>query len=204
MMIFFFLGLLHQTIFRNPKAVKPYTVPAPEKCNLPAAAIHASSDSVVIVDVNAPAAHVAQHKWQPNTPDGQGNPFIFQHGKATAGSTGGAFIRMFKGPAGSGSDDWHFPQALAFPATGIRGSAVVAITCDKEVITGKHIHMHTDPLPSSFFLCECYLFGHTEPVNAHKLGITKAWPHHEAMLKFICGYKIWNLRCYSTPYSSAV
>ncbi|PKI31752.1 hypothetical protein CRG98_047857 [Punica granatum] len=131
--------VLHlQTIFRNPKEVKPYAVPAPEKCNLPAAVIHASSDSIVVVDVNSPAAHVAQHKWQPNTPDGQGTPFLFQHGKAMAGSGGGALMRMFKGPAGSGSEEWHFPQALAFPATGIRGSAVSAITCDKEIITGGH------------------------------------------------------------------
>ncbi|KAL5792543.1 hypothetical protein ACOSP7_001137 [Xanthoceras sorbifolium] len=131
--------VLHlQTIFRNPKEVKPYVVPAPERCNLPASAIHASSDTVVVVDMNAPAAHVAQHNWQPNTPDGQGTPFLFQHGKATAGPTGGTFMRMFKGPSGSGADEWHFPQALAFAASGIRSSAVVAITQDKEIITGGH------------------------------------------------------------------
>lgn len=126
-----------QTIFRNPKEVKPYVVPAPERCNLPAAAIHASSDSVIIVDINTPAAHVAQHKWQPNTPDGQGTPFLFQHGKTTTSSGGGSLMRMFKGPAGSGAEEWHFPQALAFASAGIRSSAVVAITCDKEIITGK-------------------------------------------------------------------
>lgn len=125
----------YQTIFRNPKEVKPYAVPAPERCNVPAAAIHASSDVVVIVDVNAPAAQVAQHKWQPNTPDGHGTPFLFQHGKAT-GSAGGALMRMFKGPAGS-DEDWHFPQALAFAVSGIRSSAIVSITCDREIITGK-------------------------------------------------------------------
>lgn len=128
-----------QTIFRNPKEVKPYVVPAPERCNLPAAAIHASSDSVVIVDVNAPAAHVAQHKWQPNTPDGQGTPFLFQHGRASASSTGGTLMRMFKGPSGSGVDEFHFPQALAFATSGIRSSAIVSITCDKEIITGKNL-----------------------------------------------------------------
>lgn len=129
--------MLFQTIFRNPKEVKPYVVPSPERCNLPAAAIHASSDSLVIVDINAPSAHIAQHKWQPNTPDGQGAPFLFQHGKPSTSSTGGAFMRMFKGPSGSGSDEWNFPQALAFPASGIRSSAIVSITCDKEIITGK-------------------------------------------------------------------
>lgn len=128
-----------QTIFRNPKEVKPYGVSNPERCNLPAAAIHASSDSLIIVDMNAPAAHVAQHKWQPNTPDGQGTPFLFQHGKAGVGSTGGTFMRMFKGSAGSGPEEWQFPQALAFAASGIRGSSLVAITCDKEIITGGHV-----------------------------------------------------------------
>lgn len=118
--------------------VKPYAVPAPERCNLPAAAIHASSDTVVIVDINAPAAHIAQHKWQSNTPDGQGTPFLFQHGKAATSSTGGTLMRMFKGP-GVGSDDWQFPQALAFPASGIRSSSVVAVTCDKEIITGEYL-----------------------------------------------------------------
>ncbi|XP_052194937.1 BEACH domain-containing protein C2 [Diospyros lotus] len=131
--------VLHmQTIFRNPKEVKPYVIPSPERCNLPAAAIDASSDSVIIVDINAPAAHVAQHKWQPNTPDGHGTPFLFHHGKASASSTGGTFMRMFKGPTGSGMEEWHFPQALAFAASGIRSSAVVAITSDKEIITGGH------------------------------------------------------------------
>ncbi|CAL1370261.1 unnamed protein product [Linum trigynum] len=130
--------VLHlQTIFRNPKEVKPYPIPAPERCNLPAAAIRASSDRVVIVDIKAPAAHVAEHKWQPNTPDGQGSPFLFEHGKTSANSAGGAFMRMFKGPAGSG-DDLQFPRALAFPSSGIRSTAVVAITNDNEVITGGH------------------------------------------------------------------
>nr|XP_009598677.1 BEACH domain-containing protein C2 [Nicotiana tomentosiformis] len=128
-----------QTIFRNPKDAKPYMVPHPERCNLPAAAMQASSDSLVIVDMNAPGAHVAQHKWQPNTPDGQGTPFLFQHGKPGASSAGGTFMRMFKGPTGSESEEWHFPQALAFAASGIRGSSIVAITCDKEILTGGHV-----------------------------------------------------------------
>lgn len=132
--------VLHlQTIFRNPKEVKPYAVPNPERCNLPAVAMHASSDSVVIVDINAPAAHVAQHKWQPNTPDGQGMPFLFHHGKAIGSSSSGTFMRMFKGPTGSSSDEWHFPRALAFATSGIRSSAIVSITCDKEIITGGHV-----------------------------------------------------------------
>ncbi|CAN7007919.1 unnamed protein product [Brassica oleracea var. botrytis] len=56
--------------------------------------------------MNVPAARVAQHKWQPNTPDGKGIPFLFHHGKATATSTSsGSLMRMFKGPASSGTDD---------------------------------------------------------------------------------------------------
>ncbi|KAF8412352.1 hypothetical protein HHK36_000314 [Tetracentron sinense] len=133
------VDVLHlQTIFRNPNEVRPYVVPNPERCNVPAAAIYASPDSVIVVDMNAPAARVALHKWQPNTPDGQGTPFLFQHGKAVASSTGGAFMRMFKGPAGSGSEEWLFPQALAFATSGIRSSAVVSVTCDREIITGGH------------------------------------------------------------------
>ncbi|GAB2271630.1 BEACH domain-containing protein C2 [Dionaea muscipula] len=128
-----------QTIFRNPKELKPYHVPMPERCNLPAAAIHAYSDSIIIVDIHAPAAHVAQHKWQPNTPDGQGAPFLFQHGKAGTNSTGGTLMRMFKGPTGFGADEWQFPQALAFSAMGIRGSSVIAITNDMQIITGGHV-----------------------------------------------------------------
>ncbi|KAL0379628.1 UNVERIFIED_CONTAM: BEACH domain-containing protein C2 [Sesamum angustifolium] len=132
--------VLHmQTIFRNPREVKPYMVPYPERCNLPAAAIRASSDSLIIVDINAPAAHVAQHKWQPNTPDGQGTPFLFQHGKPGAGAAGATFMRMFKGPTATGSEEWHFPQALAFPTSGIRSTRIVSITCDREIITGGHV-----------------------------------------------------------------
>ncbi|KAL2233976.1 UNVERIFIED_CONTAM: BEACH domain-containing protein C2 [Sesamum indicum] len=131
--------VLHmQTIFRNPREVKPYMVPYPERCNLPAAAIRASSDSLIIVDINAPAAHVAQHKWQPNTPDGQGTPFLFQHGKPGAGAAGATFMRMFKGPTATGSEEWHFPQALAFPTSGIRSTRIVSITCDREIITEYH------------------------------------------------------------------
>ncbi|KAF9613959.1 hypothetical protein IFM89_014024 [Coptis chinensis] len=130
--------LLMKTIFRNPNEIKPYVLPNSERCNVPAAAIYALSDSVIVVDVNAPAAHVALHKWQPNTPDGQGTPFLFQPGKAMSSSTGGAFRRMFKGQASGGSEEWQFPQALAFAVSGIRSSSVVAVTCDKEIITGGH------------------------------------------------------------------
>ncbi|KAB2002811.1 hypothetical protein ES319_D11G090400v1 [Gossypium barbadense] len=160
--------VLHlQTIFRNPREVKSYAVPSPDRCNLPAAAIHASSDSVIIVDTDAPAAHIAQHKWQPNTPDGQGAPFLFQHGKATTSSAGGALRRMFRGPAaaGSGSDDWHFPQALAFSSSGIRNSSIVSITCDKEIITGGHADNSIKLLSSDGAKTIEMAFGHSAPVT---------------------------------------
>ncbi|XP_051137581.1 BEACH domain-containing protein C2-like isoform X2 [Andrographis paniculata] len=132
--------VLHmQTIFRNPTELKPYMVPFPEHCNLPAAAIHASTDSLIIVDINAPAAHVARHKWQPNTPDGQGLPFLFNHGKPDAGAAGGNFMRMFKGPAPSESEEWNFPRVSAFTSSGIRSTRIVSITCDKDIITGGHV-----------------------------------------------------------------
>lgn len=92
----------------------------------------------MIVDTDAPAAHIAQHKWQPNTPDGQGAPFLFQPAKATASSSGGSFMRMFKGQAGSGSEEWQYPQAPAYPAPGLTSSSIVSITYDNEIITGKN------------------------------------------------------------------
>ncbi|XP_047167715.1 BEACH domain-containing protein C2-like [Vigna umbellata] len=157
--------VLHlQTIFRNPKEVKPYDVPFPERCNLPAAAIHASSDTVVVVDMNAPAAHVVQHKWQPNTPDGQGTPFLFQHRKATLASAGGTIMRMFKAPATS-SVEWQFPQAVAFAASGIRSQAVVSITCNKEVITGGHADSSIRLISSDGAKTLETAYGHCAPVT---------------------------------------
>lgn len=158
--------VLHlQTIFRNPKEVKPYAIASPERCNLPAGAIHASSDTVIVVDTSAPAAHVALHSWQPNTPDGQGTPFLFQHGKASSSSAGGALIRMFKVPTGLGSDEWQFPQATAFAASGIRNSAVVAITCDKDIITGGHADNSVKLLSPDGAKTLETAFGHCAPVT---------------------------------------
>lgn len=85
--------------------------------------------------MNGPAAHIAQHKWQPNTPDGQSTPFIFHHAKEA--STGVTLIRMFKG-------DSEYPQAQAYGSSGIRSSSVTAITGDGEIITGKHVFKGCD------------------------------------------------------------
>ncbi|CAN8284494.1 unnamed protein product [Cochlearia groenlandica] len=158
--------VLHmQTIFRNPKEIKPYGVQAPERCNLPASAIQASLDSVVIVDMNVPAARVAHHKWQPNTPDGQGTPFLFHHGKATTTSASGSLMRMFKGPASSGTGDWQFPQAQAFASSGIRSSSVVAITSDGEIITGGHADNSIKLVSSDGAKTLETAFGHCAPVT---------------------------------------
>ncbi|KAM0901342.1 hypothetical protein ACQ4PT_020040 [Festuca glaucescens] len=126
-----------QTIFRNPSELKSYALPNPDRCNVPASTMFVSNDSVVVVDLNVPAAHVALHHWQPNTPDGQGTPFLFNHGRNAASSTSGAFMRMFKGSTSSGEDN-EFPRAIAFAASAIRSSAIVAVTCDKDIITGGH------------------------------------------------------------------
>ncbi|CAH8343338.1 unnamed protein product [Eruca vesicaria subsp. sativa] len=149
--------VLHmQTIFRNPKEIKPYPVTAPEHCNLPAAAIKASSDNVVVVDMNGPAAHIAQHKWQPNTPDGQSTPFIFHHAKEA--STGVTLIRMFKG-------DSEYPQAQAFGSSGVRSSSVTAITSDGEIITGGHVDNSIKLVSSDGAKTLETAFGHCAPVT---------------------------------------
>ncbi|KAL6903365.1 hypothetical protein ACP4OV_004178 [Aristida adscensionis] len=130
--------VLHlQTIFRNPNELKSYVLPNPDRCNVPASAMLVSNDSIVVVDVNVPAAHVALHHWQPNTPDGQGTPFLFHHGRNAVNSTSGALMRIFKGPSSS-AEDYEFPRAMAFAASAIRSSAIVAVTCDREIITGGH------------------------------------------------------------------
>ena len=115
-------------------------LPHSDRCNVPASAMLVSNDSIVVVDVNVPAARVALHHWQPNTPDGQGTPFLFHHGRNAADSTSGALMRIFKGSAGS-AEDYEFPRAIAFPASAIRSSAVVAVTCDKETITGDYFFL---------------------------------------------------------------
>jgi hypothetical protein len=95
----------------------------------------------VVVDTGAPAANVALHKWQPNTPDGLGTPFLFQPGKSSSSSASSALMRMFKGSTATGNEEWLFPRAIAFAAPAIRNSAVVAITSDKEIITGMCLHI---------------------------------------------------------------
>ncbi|KAI3703216.1 hypothetical protein L1987_73135 [Smallanthus sonchifolius] len=133
--------VLHmQTIFRNPKEVKQYHVPSADRCNLPASAIHATSNALVIVDTNSPSANIALHQWHPNTSDGHGMPFVFQPGKNNLNSSGdGGFMRMFRRKRRPDSEVFTYPQAHAYAASGIRSSSVVSITYNNEVITGGHV-----------------------------------------------------------------
>ncbi|XP_024526779.1 BEACH domain-containing protein C2 [Selaginella moellendorffii] len=132
--------VLHlQTIFRNPSSTVSYSIPSPERCNVPAAKLLAASDSIVTVDLNVPACHVAMHRWQPNTPDGQGSPFLFQHSKSAAGSNGGSLMRMFRGQPVVGTEESHFPRVIALQAHGIRSDAAVAISSNGRLLfTGGH------------------------------------------------------------------
>ncbi|KAI3829204.1 hypothetical protein L1987_03321 [Smallanthus sonchifolius] len=133
--------VLHmQTIFRNPKEVKQYHVPSADRCNLPASAIHATSNALVIVDTKSPSANIALHQWHPNTSDGHGMPFVFQPGKNNLNSSGGGgFMRMFRRKRRPDSKEFTYPQAHAYAASGIRSSSVVSITYNNEVITGGHV-----------------------------------------------------------------
>jgi hypothetical protein len=137
-----------------------------------------SNDSVVVVDLNVPAAHVALHHWQPNTPDGQGTPFLFNHGRNAASSTSGAFMRMFKGSTSSGEDN-EFPRAIAFAASAICSSAIVAVTCDKDIITGDYFSHY---FPLRFIINTIYLLDTfsntiitTSQIQTHLQKMQKKW-----------------------------
>ncbi|BBN15012.1 hypothetical protein MPTK1_6g16270 [Marchantia polymorpha subsp. ruderalis] len=132
--------VLHlQTIFRNPKATKIYVIPSPERLNVPAAKLCVSRDSIVTIGMDAPACTVASHRWQPNTPDGRGTPFLFQHGKSHASASSGAFIRMFRGQTAATADEVGYPRAVALAAPGIDPGAVVDISPDgRHLFTGGH------------------------------------------------------------------
>ncbi|KAL3680877.1 hypothetical protein R1sor_023833 [Riccia sorocarpa] len=128
-----------QTIFRNPKATKIYVIPSPERLNVPAAKLCVSRDSIVTVGMDAPACTVASHRWQPNTPDGRGTPFLFQHGKSHPSASSGAFIRMFRGQTPASVDEVGYPRAVALAASGIDPGSVVAISPDgRHLFTGGH------------------------------------------------------------------
>nr|GEZ35729.1 hypothetical protein [Tanacetum cinerariifolium] len=162
--------VLHmQTIFRNPKEVKPYNVSSPERCNLPASAIRASSDSLVIVDMVA-----RRRVYRVVFTVGLCGlpvpcPFLFQHAKATSNSSGGSFMRMFKGSSVSSSDEWQYPQALAYPAPGLRNSSIVSITYDNEIITGGHVDNSVRLISSDGAKTLEIAQGHSAPVTCMSL-----------------------------------
>lgn len=126
-----------QTIFRNPNTTKAYAVPNPDRLNLPAKELRTTHDSVVTVDIHAPACHVAVQRWQPNTPDGRGMPFLFQHGRSNMGSSSG-LMRMFSRP--SDDEENRFPKAVALSPAGVKLGSIVAVTPDgRFLLTGAYL-----------------------------------------------------------------
>ncbi|CAN6245453.1 unnamed protein product [Urochloa humidicola] len=153
-----------QTIFRNPNEVRSYALPSPDHCNVPASAMLISQDCIVVIDSNVPTVHVALHHWQPNTPDGLGAPFLFHHGKNAINSSGGAIFRIFKGSSGS-TEDYQFPRAVAFAASAVQNSSAVVVTCDKEVITGRHADNSIKMISADGARTVETAFGHLAPVT---------------------------------------
>nr|TKW40771.1 hypothetical protein SEVIR_1G267900v2 [Setaria viridis] len=153
-----------QTIFRNPNEVRSYALPSPDHCNVPASAMLISKDCIVVIDSNVPTVHVALHHWQPNTPDGLGAPFLFHHGKNAINSSGGAIFRIFKGSSGS-TEDYQFPRAVAFAASAVQNSSAVVVTCDKEVITGRHADNSVKMISPDGARTVETAFGHLAPVT---------------------------------------
>ncbi|WVZ74316.1 hypothetical protein U9M48_022515 [Paspalum notatum var. saurae] len=160
--IFTFLPLT--TIFRNPSVIRSYVLPSPDHCNVPASAMLVSNDCIVVIDCNVPTVHVALHHWQPNTPDGLGAPFLFHHGKNAINSSGGAIFRIFKGSSGS-AEEYQFPRAVAFAASAVQNSSAVVVTCDKEVITGRHADNSVKMISPDGARTIETAFGHLGPVT---------------------------------------
>ncbi|XP_024399024.1 BEACH domain-containing protein C2 isoform X1 [Physcomitrium patens] len=129
--------VLHlQTIFRNPNSSKAYAIPSPDRLNLPAKELRTTHDSIITVDMEAPACHVAVQKWQPNTPDGRGMPFLFHHGRSKIEPSSG-LMRMFSRP--TDDEENRFPRAVALPPAGVKLGSIVAITPDGHfLLTGGH------------------------------------------------------------------
>lgn len=94
-------------------------------------------DSIVAVDMEVPACHVAVHKWQANNPDGKGMPFLFQHGRSGLSTNSGALMRMFRGPS-DGEEENRYPKVIALPPPGVRLGKIVTITPDgRYLLTGE-------------------------------------------------------------------
>ncbi len=125
-----------QTVFRNPHATKAYAIPGSDRLNVPATEVRATHDSIVTVDMEVPTCHVAVHRWQPNTPDGRGMPFLFQHGRSNLSANSGALMRMFSKP--QEDSECRYPRAIALTPAGVKLGTVVAITPDgRYLLTGQ-------------------------------------------------------------------
>lgn len=124
-----------QTIFHNPNTVKFFAILGhADQLNLPASELRATHESIVTVSMGAPACQVAVHKWQPNTPNGRGMPFLFQHSRTNLNTSGG-LLRMFSKPVDDGEN--HFPRILALAPAGVNLGTIVAITPDgQHLLTG--------------------------------------------------------------------
>lgn len=117
---------------------------------------------------------MALHHWQPNTPDGLGAPFLFHHGKNAINSSGGAIFRIFKGSSGS-AEDYQFPRAVAFAASAVQSSSAVVVTCDKEVITGRHADNSVKMISPDGARTIETAFGHLAPVTCLALSADSSY-----------------------------
>uniref|UniRef100_A0A0A9GF01 BEACH domain-containing protein n=1 Tax=Arundo donax TaxID=35708 RepID=A0A0A9GF01_ARUDO len=185
-----------QTIFRNPSEVRSYVLPGPDHCNIPAGAMLVCDDCIVVIDTNVPAVHVALHHWQPNTPDGVGAPFLFHHGRNAINSSGGAIFRIFKGSAGS-AEDYNFPRAIAFAASAIQNYSAVVVTCDKEVITGRHADNSVKLISPDGARTIETAYGHLAPVTCLSLSTDSNY--------LVTGSRdttviLWRIRQMGSPY----
>ncbi|KAG0502912.1 hypothetical protein HPP92_002984 [Vanilla planifolia] len=160
--------IVDPTIFRNPNEVRPYVVPNPDRINVPASSIYASQDSVIVVDTNAPCSCVAMHKWQPNTPDGQGT-FSISTWKNCSELHWWGIHALVQESDGLCFRRMAIPRALAFAASGIQSSAIVAITCDKEIITGGHADNSIKVITADGAKTIETAWGHNAPVTCLSL-----------------------------------
>lgn len=105
--------------------------------NLPAVEVRATRDTIITVDMEVPACHIAVQKWQPNYQDGRGMPFLFHHGRSNLGTSGG-LMRMFSRT--NEDEENHFPKAVALAPAGLNLGSIVAITPDgRHLFTGEKL-----------------------------------------------------------------
>ncbi|CAK9224782.1 unnamed protein product [Sphagnum troendelagicum] len=157
--------VLHlQTVFRNPHATKAYAIPGSDRLNVPATEVRATHDSIVTVDMEVPTCHVAVHRWQPNTPDGRGMPFLFQHGRSNLSASSGALMRMFSKP--QEDSECRYPRAIALTPAGVKLGTVVAITPDgRYLLTGGHADNSLKVVATDTAVAVESALGHCSPIT---------------------------------------